>query len=94
LPGQALDTRLAGIERLARGRLLTFTQRRAATGPFALGPRPMQTSLCVLDRQLHDKLGALTVLMKHLGGLPNERPAEVTNNTQINVITASSAMRR
>jgi hypothetical protein len=27
------------------------------------------------DVQLHDKLAALTVLIKHLGGLPDERPS-------------------
>ena len=38
--------------------------------------------------RLHDKLAALTVLLRHLGGLPPaERPADVTNNTQVNVIT-------
>jgi hypothetical protein len=36
------------------------------------------------DIQLHDKLAALTVLIKRLGGLPDERPVEV--NTQVNVI--------
>jgi hypothetical protein len=33
----------------------------------------------------HDKLAALTVLIKHLGGLPDERPVGV-HNTQVNVI--------
>ena len=37
--------------------------------------------------RLHDKLAALTVLLKHLGGLPDERCAEVISNTQVNVIT-------
>jgi phage terminase small subunit len=37
--------------------------------------------------RLHDKLGALTTLMKPLGGFPDERGAAVTNNTQVNVIT-------
>lgn len=35
---------------------------------------------------MHDKLSALTVLIKHLGGLPDERPVGV-RNTQVNVIT-------
>jgi hypothetical protein len=33
--------------------------------------------------RLHDKLAALAVLLKHLGGLPGERAAEVVNNTQV-----------
>jgi len=36
--------------------------------------------------KLHDKLAALTVLIEHLGGLPDERPVGV-HNTQVNVIT-------
>jgi hypothetical protein len=36
------------------------------------------------DVQLHDKLAVLTVLIKHRGGLPDERPVEA--NTQVNVI--------
>jgi hypothetical protein len=36
--------------------------------------------------KLHDKLAALTVLIKHLGGLPDERPIGV-HNTQVNVTT-------
>jgi hypothetical protein len=36
--------------------------------------------------KLRDKLAALTALIKHLGGLPDERPVGV-HNTQVNVIT-------
>jgi hypothetical protein len=36
--------------------------------------------------KLHDKLAALTVLIKHLGDLPDKRPVGV-HNTQVNVIT-------
>jgi hypothetical protein len=38
----------------------------------------------VRNIELRDELGALAVLIKHLGGLPDERPV---NNTQVNVIT-------
>jgi hypothetical protein len=57
----------------------------SASPPRALRPAwPRAASS--LDRHGHDKLAALTVLLKHLGGFPDERPAEVINNT-LNVIT-------
>jgi hypothetical protein len=37
--------------------------------------------------ELHDKARALTVLLKRLGGLADERPVEVTN-TQVNIAVA------
>jgi len=41
----------------------------------------------VKNIELHDKERALTILLRHLGGLPPDGPAEVINNTQVNVIT-------
>jgi hypothetical protein len=49
-------------------------------GEFGVDGRPRRI-------KLHDKLGALTVLLKHLGGLPDERHVEVNSDTQVNVIT-------
>ena len=56
---------------------MAFLEHGGADADICLTMCP---ALCERFR-LRARDSALTVLMKHLGGLPNERPAEVTNNT-------------